>query len=329
MKRVNETNDGGRTVAGVDIGGTKVRFVIRSRCVTIYSHVVPYVAASNAEFLRLIVSGLEDLKVLAFKRGLTLDAIGMGCAGMVDRKRGVLRFSPNMPGIREIGLVRAVEDATGSPAFLENDVKCALFAEWTEGAATGARNVVMLSIGTGIGGALILNNRFYVGHHGYAGEIGHIPVVQRGCLCGCGKRGCLETVASGTAIERYVRESLDRGAASVMMREEALDAQHIAAFAQSGDRLAARAFRRAAQYLGRVVTILVDTLDLDMIVLGGGVAKSGLLLDEMKQYAAAHSLPLLFEGVAFAEARFQNDAGALGAALLAEKQLEGYSMYEV
>ncbi len=325
---MNGTNDVGRTVVGVDIGGTKVRFILRSRHVTVYSHVVPYLAASNTEFVQLIVSGIEDLKALAFRRGLTLDAIGMGCAGMVDRKRGILRFSPNMSGVREVGLVHAVEDATGSPAFLENDVKCALFAEWTEGVAAGVHNVAMLSVGTGIGGALILNDHFYVGHHGYAGEIGHIPVVQGGLLCGCGRRGCLETVASGTAIERYVRESLDRGKASAMMGEETLDAQHIAAFARSGDRLASRAFRRAARYLGRAVAILVDTLDLDMIVLGGGVAESRLLLDEMRRYAAAHSLPLLFEGVTFAEARFQNDAGALGAALLAEKQVEGHSMQE-
>lgn len=316
-----------RTVAGVDIGGTKVTFALWLRNTIVYKEVLPYTARSGREFLELILKGMETLRLRAADAGTAIMATGVGCAGMVDQKRGVLLFSPNMPGVQDVALADIIHNATGAPTYLENDANCALFAEWVGGVAVGRRNVVMFSVGTGVGGALIVDGHLYVGRHGFAGETGHLPMVERGLQCGCGGHGCLETIASGTGIERYVRSALIRQSKSLMTMEDAGSARRISEFANSGDLLAQHAFKRAARSLGRAAAVLINTLDPDMIVLGGGVAESGLLMDEMKRVARRRSLPLLFEGVEFAMAHYRNDAAVVGAALLANELLRGRTVY--
>ena len=317
------------TVAGVDVGGTKVTFILWSGGSVTYKKVLPYVARSSPEFTDLILEGIGDLRRRAHDTGTVIAATGIGCAGMADQKRGVLLFSPNMPRVRDVALADIVAGATGAPAYLENDANCALFAEWVGGVARGRRNVVMFAVGTGVGGALIMDGHLYVGRHGFAGEVGHVPMVDRGLLCGCGGHGCLETVASGTGIERYVQRALARGSKSLMTAEDAGSAKTIAEFAHSGDVLAQAAFRQAARHLGRATATLINTLDPDMIVLGGGVAESGLLMDGMKRVAERRSLPWLFEGIEFAMAHYRNDAAAVGAALLADQLLKGQAVYSI
>jgi glucokinase len=319
----------GRTVAGVDIGGTKVTFILWSNGSMQYKLVLPYAAQSSREFSDLILRGMADLRQRAADAGSSVMGTGIGCAGMVDQKRGVLRFSPNMPGVRDVALAQIVAEGTDAPAYLENDVNCALFAEWASGVAVGRRNVVMFSVGTGVGGALILDGHLYVGRHGFAGEMGHIPMVDQGLLCGCGRHGCLETVGSGTGIERYVKRALARGSKSLMTIEDAASARTISMFARNGDHLAQQAFKQAARSLGRAAGGIINILDPDMIVLGGGVAESGLLMDELRRVAQRRSLPLLFEGVEFAMAHYRNDAGAVGAALLADQLLKGQAVYSM
>lgn len=318
-----------RTVAGVDIGGTKVTFMLWSGGAIAYRVVLPYAARSSREFSELILKGMVDLRRRAADAGTSILGTGIGCAGMVDQKRGVLLFPPNMPGVRDVALVDIVGGATGAPAYLENDANCALFAEWVGGVAVGRRNVIMFSVGTGVGGALIVDGHLYIGRHGFAGEIGHLPMVERGLLCGCGRHGCLETSASGTGIERYVKSALARGSKSLMTMEDAASARTISEFAHRGDLLAQQAFKRAAHDLGRAAAALINTLDPDMVVLGGGVAESGLLMDEMKRVAKRRSLPLLFDGIEFTMAHFRNDAGAVGAALLADQLLKGQTVYSM
>lgn len=326
MERVGT---GARVIAGIDIGGTKVKFILRSHGATTYESVLPFTARSSNEFSDLLLRGISGLRASVAAQGTVIAATGVGCAGMVDQKRGILPFSPNMPGVHDIAIGEIVSHATGAPTFVENDANCALFAEWVDGVAVGRRDVIMFAVGTGVGGAVVADNHLYVGRHGFAGEVGHMPMVQHGLLCGCGRYGCLETIASGTGIERYVKSALARGVPSSMTVEDARSARRIADFAHAGDRLAVRAFRRAAFYLGCAAATMINTLDPDMIVLGGGVAESGLLLDEMKRVAENRSLPLLFEGIEFAAARYRNDAAAVGAVLLAEQLLDGRQVYSV
>jgi len=316
-----------RTVAGVDIGGTKVTFILWSGDAIAYRVVLPYAARSSREFSELILQGMDDLRRRAADAGVAIMGTGIGCAGMVDQKHGVFLFPPNMPGVRDVALADIVGGFTGAPAYLENDANCALFAEWVSGVAVGRRNVVMFAVGTGVGGAFIVDGHLYVGRHGFAGEIGHLPMVDRGLLCGCGRHGCLETTASGTGIERYVESALAKGSKSLMTMKDAASARTISGFAHHGDLLAQQAFKRAARDLGRAAAALINTLDPDMVVLGGGVAESGLLMDEMKRVAQRRSLPLLFEGIEFSMAHYRNDAAAVGAALLADQLLKGQTVY--
>ncbi|MEN6387730.1 MAG: ROK family protein [Candidatus Cryosericum sp.] len=324
---MKQSTDVANVTAGVDIGGTKMTFILWSGGSVFYKTILPYTARSNGKFEELMQKGMTDLMQHAAGAGTAIAATGIGCAGMADQKLGILRFSPNMPGVHDVPLVEVVAGLTGAPAFLENDANCALFAEWVSGVAVGHRNVAMLSVGTGVGGALILDGHLYVGRHGYAGEMGHIPMVERGLVCGCGRHGCLETIASGTGIERYTKRALTRGSASQMTMEDAASARTIAVFAHNGDRLARQAFSQSARALGRAAGGIINLLDPDMIVLGGGVSESGLLMDEMKHVAQRRSLPLLFDGVEFAEAYYRNDAGAIGAALLAQELLAGHAVY--
>ena len=326
---MKKSNTAGRMVAGVDIGGTKVTFILWSDESIQYKLVLPYAAQSSREFSELILKGMADLRQRAADAGASVMGTGIGCAGMVDQKRGVLRFSPNMPGVRDVALAQVVAEETHAPAYLDNDANCALFAEWASGVAVAHSNVVMFSVGTGVGGALILDGHLYVGRHGFAGEMGHIPMLDRGLLCGCGRHGCLETTASGTGIERYVKSALARGSKSSMTAKDAGSARVISHFAQNGDHLARQAFKQAASSLGRAAGGIINILDPDMVVLGGGVAESGLLMDEMKRVAQRCSLPLLFEGVEFAMAHYRNDAAAVGAALLADQLLKGQAVYSM
>ena len=318
---------GAHTVAGVDVGGTKITFAVWAAGSVAYREVLPYTARSSREFSDLVLKGIRDLQAHAAGQGSQIEGVGIGCAGMVDQQRGMFLFPPNMPGVRDVPLAQIVRSATGIPTFLENDANCALIAEWVAGVARGKHDVVLFTVGTGIGGALIVDGHLYVGKHGYAGELGHMHMIDGGLRCGCGRTGCLETISSGTGIARYVNGALARGVKSAMTAEDAASARRIAEFAHKGDPLAVRAFKRAAGYLGRAAATMINVLDPELVVVGGGVTESGLIMDEMQRVARKYSLPLLLEGVEFTMAQYRNDAGAIGAALLAQELLQGHPIY--
>lgn len=318
-----------RAFIGVDVGGTKINNVLWSGQKILCRSAIASTARTSHDFEELILQSVNDIGRRGKAAGYTLAGVVVGCAGLVDQRRGLFLFPTNIPGVHEMALASYLEDKTGLPSYLENDANCALFAEWVNGAAQGCRNVVLLTVGTGVGGAFIIDNHLYVGRHGFAGEVGHVPVVEGGLVCGCKGHGCLETIASGTGIERYARHALKQGMKSSMRLADADSAKTIAEFARKGDPVARRAFRRAARYLGRTVAGLVNTMDPDMIVIGGGVPESGLIMEELKKTAQLRSLPLLFDGVHIVSAKYKNDAGAVGAAMLAQYLVDGRQVYSV
>jgi glucokinase len=315
------------TVVGVDLGASNVRFILYSQGHEKSSLLVPLTARTPHDLEQLVVGGVRTMLSRGASCGLTVSAIGVGCAGLVNRERGVLVLPPNMPSIRNVAIGDAVRSATGLPSFVDNDGNCALLAESVSGVARGKRNVIMFAVGTGIGGALMLNGRLYTGRIGFAGEVGHIPVMRRGLRCGCGNIGCLETVASGTGIQHYVQRAAAGGAATAMSPTEMLSAVTIGECAKRGDHLAQRAFSRAAYYLGVAGAGLVNTLAPDMIVLGGGVSESGLLHVNMDRTLRAKSLSLIVESVSVVLAHNGSRAGAIGAACLAERLAGGQPLY--
>jgi len=250
-------------------------------------------------------------------------ACGVGSAGLVDTRTGVVRLSPNLPEWHDVELRRMVAEAIGLPIRIENDANAAAYGEYLAGAARGTTNAVVLTIGTGIGGGLILNGSLYRGG-GFAGEVGHMTIERDGDPCPCGNAGCLERMANAEAVVRGVRRLLDGGRESVLAVTgvaKALTAKEVGRAAAAGDAVATEALEEVGRALGAGLANLVLTLDPDVIVIGGGVAAAGEPLlaptrAEMAQrcYGSSVSLPRVVP------AELGNTAGVVGAALLARDE---------
>ena len=218
-------------------------------------------------------------------------------------------------------------ESTGRPVYLENDANVAALAENRLGAGRGAKNMMYITVSTGIGSGLILGGKLYVGATGAAGELGHVTMLPDGPLCGCGNRGCLESLASGTAIARRAREIAVRPGGEGILKAArgdiaAIDASLVASAAVAGDASAAAIMRDAFEYLGIAVANVVNLLNLDMVVIGGGVARVGdILFDTVRRLVRLRSFACMARDVAIVPASLGADAGALGAACYAAEAL--------
>jgi glucokinase len=206
------------------------------------------------------------------------------------------------------------------PAHLDNDANLAGLAEWKFGAGKGHHDLLYLTISTGIGGGVILNDRLLQGHHGLAAEVGHMTIDPNGPLCGCGHRGHVEAFASGPSIVRYVNEQIAAGSKSSLRADASLSAQQVADAAIQGDSLANTAFARAGEYLGIAVANYLAILDPSIVIFGGGVSQVGdLLFKPFEESLHKHILhPRYLEGLVITKAALGDDAGLLGARALAE-----------
>ena len=308
-----------RVYFGVDIGGTNIKAALVSEegSLKIFRS-MPWSVGPASDAVATAVRLLED--VTASEPGHEIISCGAASAGLVDTEAGIVRLSPNLPEWRDVQLGRMLEDALKLPTTLENDANAAAYAEYVLGAARGATNAIVLTLGTGIGGGLILGGRLYRGG-GFAGEVGHTVIERDGEPCPCGNTGCLERYANAEALVNWARQSLDAGASSTLSGE-ALTAKEIGRAANAGDAVALAAVREVGRALGVGLANLALTLDPDVIVLGGGVAEAGEPLfaaacDEMarRAYGSACSLPRLVR------AELGETAGVVGAALLARDEL--------
>lgn len=265
---------------GIDVGGTKVAAGLVD------------VAGTVTERLRREVAGADpraaEEAVVSVARELAgggeAVAIGVGAPGFIDQTGSVVRFAPNL-GWREVPLRARIEDATGLPTRLENDANAAAWGEARFGAGAGAENLAFVGVGTGIGGGIVLAGELYRGHTGMAAEFGHYRVVPDGRPCGCGRRGCWEQYASGSALVREARErarSLPDAAAGLLGRgdgtPEGLDGPLVTEAARAGEAIAVACFAEVGRWLGQGIADLVALLDPDVVVVGGGVSESGELL---------------------------------------------------
>lgn len=207
-----------------------------------------------------------------------LAALGVAAPGPIDFARGVILDAPNLPGWHELALAARLGDTLGCPAVLENDANAAALGEHVFGAGRGARHLIYLTVSTGVGGGLVLDGRLYRGATGSASELGHILIDEGGPLCGCGARGCLEALASGTAIAARGTEAVRLGhgdAIAHLAGGGEVSAAHVAAAAAAGDTVAAAIIAHAAHALGLGLADFVNVFNPDVIVIGGGVAKIG------------------------------------------------------
>ncbi len=299
--------------AGIDVGGTKyLGVVLDDEGTIVREHRVPTPHGAEA----VIDTLAEVAAALA-----PYDTLGIGMPGLVTRT-GVLRAAPNLVGIRELAVADLLRTRLGHRVELDNDATCALVAEWQQGAARGVDDVVMVTLGTGIGGGIVAGGRLQRGVNGFAGEIGHTVVDPDGPPCPCGRRGCWERFASGSGLARLARDAAvgDRLRAVVTLAgsPEAIRGEHVQQAALAGDGEAQELIDTFARWVALGLANLANTLDPALFVLGGGLAESpALYLGPITRWFgemlfASGSRP--HPSVVFAQ--LGEHAGAIGAALL-------------
>lgn len=241
---------------------------------------------------------------------------GIGCPGTIDLEDGIVAFAPNLPGWRDVPLRSLIADELGRPCSLDNDANVAALAEHWVGAGRGASSLVLLTLGTGIGGGIILDGRIWHGATGAAGEIGHMSINPDGPRCQCGNRGCYEVYGSATAMVRRLREAARQGAQTTLSsRLEELTAEDIYKAAVEGDTLALQNLEDTGRYLGVGVSNILHILNPEVIVFSGGPTAAGdMLLQPIREEVRSRTLQACYEGVRICFSRLSDDAGVIGAA---------------
>lgn len=303
----------------IDLGGTNVRAIVAGLDGEIIGdRIQPSRAADGLEAcLASIEEAMRKAAVEANVDAASLRGIGICSAGWVDSQRGIVPAAPQLPGWHDVPLASIISERIGPPAILENDANAAALGEFAFGAGKGVRHLVYITVSTGIGGGIIADGKLYGGAKGSAGEIGHTIIDPNGPRCGCGNNGCLEALASGTAIARRGAEAAARGEspalAEAQEREGKLSARHVGEAAEAGDAAAVAIFAEAGRYLGIALANLVNLLSPEAIILGGGVMKSkGLFLPlaENTMRGLALDEPLKYVRISLAE--LGDMAGPLG-----------------
>ena len=297
---------------GLDIGGTKSAAVIGDTDGNVLAREA---APTPRESWQEAVALLCDLsRLVCHDYGVAVSdmaALGVSCGGPLDSATGTIYAPPNLPAWEAVPLKSLLEAEFGLPTRLENDANATALAEHRWGAGLGCRDMAFLTMGTGIGAGLILDGKLYRGRRDLAGEVGHATVLPDGPLCPCGKRGCLEALASGTSLARMGRERLG---------DDSLTAEDVCARARSGDPIALGVIADVALYMGIGLANLLHTLNLERIVLGTlAVHAADLLLDPIRAATQAHCWPRVWEGTAILPAALGDaaqDKAALAVALL-------------
>jgi glucokinase len=313
-------SDSSRTpVVGVDLGGTSVKAALVSHDLEMMGRgQVPTDLRSQRTLLELLTRLVEQVRG---ERDIA--AVGFGLPSQIDQRHGRVLDSVNIP-LADLDFVREMERRLGVPVAVDNDANVACLAETRIGAARGSADVVMLTLGTGVGGGLVLDGRLYRGAIGTGAELGHVTVDEDGppCQGNCHNRGCLDVMCSATGIMRHANAIADESPNGSLDRErdrgEDLDARFVIERAQAGDAEAVEALRRAGRYLGVGLASFVNIFNPEVIVIGGGASAAGeLLFAPAREEMFKRALSATVIGVRVIVAELGNDAGVLGAGALA------------
>ncbi|MDX2039379.1 MAG: ROK family protein [Isosphaeraceae bacterium] len=318
-----------RTVVGVDLGGTKILTGIvdgENRILGRAKRDTP-AKEGGAAILSAIVGSIDDALAAAGLDRDAVGAVGIGSPGPLDPVTGVIAFSANM-NVRNFALGPDLSAALGGkPVLLQNDVRVGGYGEYRLGAGRGYRNLLAAFVGTGIGGCVIVDGRIVQGSTGNAGELGHMIVRAGGPKCGCGNRGCMESLASRTAIARRIAKAAKRGMPSVLLgkvekKSGRLKSKDLAAAFLERDPVTLREVHRAAHYLGLGLGSLVNVLGPEIVIIGGGVtsALGAPWIELIRTSARRQILVDPLGSIKIEASSLGDDSGLLGASLLAREQ---------
>ena len=314
---------------GVDLGGTKILIALAKEGGEIVnSGKFPTRASEGvSKVLDHLICCIGEV---VSARGISrheLEGAGICVAGFFDIRSRTMISSPNLPGWEQFPLEQELKKRLKIPILVENDANAAAYGEYLYGAGKGKKNMVNITLGTGIGGGIITEGRIYRGSGGFAGEMGHITVLPQGPLCGCGNYGCLESLSSGSAIAREGRLLLKAGVGGFLRKiagkENELTASHVFEAARNGDRGAAEIIDKAAYYLGLALSFVVNILNPEVITMSGGMAQTGeLFFAPVRRYLKETAIPPSGDMVSVIPAVLGEEAGVKGVLSLLEQYLK-------
>lgn len=289
-------------IIGIDLGGTYIKMgsvTEKGRVVDRKKLATPS-GKNYKAVIDLIVENLPDQNT---------SGIGFGVPGFVDSERGIVHELVNIPGWKDVPLQKIMEERTGIAARIDNDVNCMVLGEVTFGTAKGKHNVFGITLGTGVGGGVVIDGKIYRGSSFTAGEVGHVTVIKDGPRCNCGNRGCLEAlVGNRRIVARFKKEAKVKGRVTP---------ETIQLAAEKGNKCAKRIWQETAEYIGIVLAGIVNVLNPELIIIGGGMAGAGdLLMKGIRNTVKKRAVPVAREKVQIKFSKLGNDAGILGAAAL-------------
>jgi glucokinase len=308
------------TFLALDIGGTNVTSGLVTRTGTIL-FTDSFATKSGSTPKALIDLIVDKLKVLWNKaeHHNRPKALAIGAPGWLKPREGVVVVAPNIPGWRDIPITRIMSQALDLPAKLENDANLYALGEWLAGAGQNSNNQITLTLGTGVGGGLILNGKLWVGSFTSAAEVGHIPLGPAATtICGCGRKGCLETVASARGMANLAKKLLEDGKETIYTGSpEAINTETMRALAKKGDPLSLGVFREAGRAIGQILSGIFNLLSLEMAVIGGGGAGAfEFIQGSIVEVLGAHLVTAQINEIKVVQGQLGTSAPLVGAAAL-------------
>jgi glucokinase len=303
-----------RYIAGVDVGGTHTKVAIldlRGRIVAKDSFLTRrYKKEALIAAVSEVLDGLISKNRISKK---DIAGLGIGVPGLVDFKKGLVFYFVNIPGWKNVALKRKLEKATGLKVFVDNDVKVMALAEMTYGAGRGYDDAICLTLGTGVGGAVIIGGRLYRGASLVAGEIGHIQINEKGPLCNCGNSGCLEAYVGREYFLKDVRKAMKTP-------KKDITPESLEQAAARGDSFAKKKWEEMGRHIGNALVGVVNLLNPQVIIIGGGMAEAGrFIFGPVRRTIEKRAMKVQKKAVKIVKAKLGNDAGVIGAAELVKK----------
>ncbi|OME76938.1 glucokinase [Paenibacillus sp. FSL A5-0031] len=303
---------------GVDVGGTAIKVgICNSDGQLLQTYEGPTEASKGTDtILQNIAKYAQQIVVESDYDWEQVDGVGVGIAGFLDIPNGIVKFAPNLK-IENVNLKAYLEQELNKTVKVNNDANVAALGEAWGGAGKGIAHCVCYTLGTGVGGGIIIDGKIVEGSMGMAGELGHMAIVPdlEAIVCGCGKIGCLETVSSATGIIRMAKDAVERGDRTSLSLVEDIMAKDVLDAAKAGDEVATRIVNRAAYYLGKSMAMMAIVLNPQYFIIGGGVSKAGeFLFEQIREVFDKYTQDQAKENVQIVAATLGNNAGVVGAA---------------
>ncbi len=299
-----------------DVGGTHIRaacFPTQSPKPTTIKRILTQGQGSPHErLIKLIGSLIPDDEEIS--------AIAVAAPGPCEPIEGIIYEAPNIPGWTNLPLKKLIQEHFNIPVAIGNDANLAALGEWRYGAGIGHHHLVYITVSTGIGAGVIINDQLLLGYHGLAAELGHTTVIPDGPLCGCGKKGHLEAVTSGPAIARWAEQELKRGVPSSLPMDKLITAKDVSLAATQGDKLSQDALARAGTYLGIAIADLLHVFNPSIVIIGGGVSRCGeAILSPIRAAMIDHVIsPKYLDGLTVTACSLGDEVGLIGGLVLAQ-----------